>query len=120
VISGSGALLTATGVSVTTHGDADPSTGNLAIGAYNGVADAPTDGTVKLTHTTIVTTGSDDDNDQWRLRCDLPRPMGISGDVSMLGMTHANWDRNLTNIGCSTGLMIGSASAFCVTLELFD
>ncbi len=59
VISGSGALLTATGVSVTTHGDVDPSTGNLAFGAYNGVAESPTGGMLKLTDTTIVTTGVD-------------------------------------------------------------
>ena len=59
VMSGAGALLSVTGVSVTTHGDADPSNdGNLAIGAYNGVAETPTGGTLELTNTIIVTTGA--------------------------------------------------------------
>ena len=55
-----GGSLTATGVSVTTHGNPDPSDGFLAFGAYNGNfgPSAPAGGTISLTNTTIVTTGA--------------------------------------------------------------
>jgi hypothetical protein len=62
VVVGSGAALTATGIGITTHGDEDPSDGFLAFGAYNGKDPADgflSGGTMKLTDTTIHTTGSD-------------------------------------------------------------
>ena len=59
VVNGPGASLTATGVSVTTHGGTDTSTGFVAFGAYNGpFMSFATGGAMKLTDTTIATTGS--------------------------------------------------------------
>ena len=59
VVNGPGASLTATGVSVTTHGGTDTSTGFVAVGAFNGpFMSFATGGAMKLTDTTIVTTGA--------------------------------------------------------------
>ena len=55
---GAGASLTATGISITTHGNIDTSDGFAAFGAYNGIGGAaPAGGTMSLTNVTIVTTG---------------------------------------------------------------
>ena len=61
VVNGSGASATANGVSITTHGANDPSDGFLAFGAYNGSSGVglSSGGTMKLTDTTILTTGFD-------------------------------------------------------------
>ena len=61
VVVGSGAAATATGISITTHGNEDTSDGFLAFGAYNGQDSAigfPNGGTMQLTNTIILTTGS--------------------------------------------------------------
>ena len=61
VVVGSGAAATATGIAITTHGDEDTSDGFIPAGAYNGqdAADGfPSGGTMHLTNTVILTTGS--------------------------------------------------------------
>ena len=61
VVVGSGAAATATGIAITTHGDEDTSDGFIPAGAYNGqdAADGfPNGGTMQLTNTVILTTGS--------------------------------------------------------------
>jgi hypothetical protein len=59
VVVGSGASLTATDVSITTHGNVDSSDGFIAYGAYNGsFSTFPTGGVMTLTDTTITTTGT--------------------------------------------------------------
>ena len=60
-VNGATASLMATDVSVTTHGARGPTFNFPAIGAYNGFASpgAAAGGTMKLTDTTILTTGSD-------------------------------------------------------------
>jgi Autochaperone Domain Type 1 len=61
VVVGSGAAAMATGIGITTHGNEDTSDGFIAAGAYNG-QDAggafPNGGTMQLTNTVILTTGS--------------------------------------------------------------
>ena len=60
-VNGASASLMATDVSVTTHGARGPTFNFPAIGAYNGFASpgAAAGGTMKMTDTTILTTGSD-------------------------------------------------------------
>jgi Autochaperone Domain Type 1 len=61
VVVGSGAAATATGIAITTHGDEDTSDGFIPAGAYNGqdtADDFPNGGTMHLTNTVILTTGS--------------------------------------------------------------
>jgi hypothetical protein len=62
-VNGAGASLTATEVSVTTRGAATAAFNVSAFGAYNGSASPgdPIGGTMKLTDTTILTTGTDAD-----------------------------------------------------------
>ncbi len=58
-INGAGGVLNATGVTITTHGGVDSSTGDTADGAYNGSYPGyPQGGAMTLTDTTILTSGS--------------------------------------------------------------
>jgi hypothetical protein len=63
-VSGPNASITADGISITTQGNANPSTGNPAFGAYNGnntVLGIPIGGALSLTNSTITTAGASAD-----------------------------------------------------------